>query len=1095
MIGATVARGGACVLAAVVLGLSAATAGGQTQTGERAQAKVTGSTFRALSPRSIGPALMSGRIGDFAVNPQNPSEFYVAVASGNLWKTTNRGVTFTPVFDSYGSYSIGCVTIDPTNPSVVWVGTGENNSQRSVGWGDGVYVTRDGGKSFVHTGLKESAHIGMIAVDPRRPDTVFAAAMGPLWSKGGDRGLYRTTDGGRSWERVLYVSEHTGVNEVHMDPRDPDVMYAAAYQRRRHVWTLVNGGPESAIYKTTDGGRSWRKVTSGLPAEDKGRIGLAVSPANPDVIYAIVEAAEGKGGIFRSTDRGETWERRNGYMTTSPQYYNELVADPNHVDRFYALDTFLHISEDGGATMRRVPHTDVHVDMHAMWINPKNSDHVLLGSDGGMYETWDRVNWRFFGNLPVTQFYRVAADNSEPFYWVYGGTQDNNTQGGPSRTTDRAGIVNEDWYIVVGGDGFEPAIDPKDPNIVYGQWQNGGLVRFDRRSGEQVDIRPREKAGDKPFVFNWDTPLVISPHKNTRLYYAANFLFRSEDRGDSWTVVSPDLTRGLDRNQMPVMDRIQKPDVPSKHASTSIYGNSVSLCESPLVEGLVYVGTDDGLVHVTEDGGVTWRRIENFPVVPELTYVSCLTASVHNADVVYAAFNNHKRGDFTPYLLRSEDRGRTWKSIAADLPARDAVHSIVEDHVRSDLLFVGTEFGAYYTLTGGEAWIRFAGLPTISVRDLEVQRAHNDLVIGTFGRGIYIVDDYSPLRHAGDLLDQPAAIFPVRPALSYVERSRLGGTLGRGWSGASYYNAKNPPFGALITYTLKEKVTSRRERRKEAEKKDDWKYPTIEEFRAEDEEQEPAVILTIRDAQEGVVRRLSVPREAGVHRVAWDLRYPRTTPATLARGELAPWETEVGGVLAPPGTYSAQLSTIIDGAWQDIGEAVAFEVRDLAQGTFSVAGAQRQEKYEFDRKAAALMRAVEGASRLIGDADQRLALLRRAAADTPGASPEVFASLESLRRRLGDMRTALQGDGTLSRRYVAQGQNIRGRVAFVVYDSAGSTQPITGTQREQFDLASAEFESLLALLAAFDADLAAFEKTMEAAGAPWTPGRLPEWKK
>ncbi|HRJ49796.1 MAG TPA: hypothetical protein PKU91_04650, partial [Phycisphaerales bacterium] len=811
------------------------------------------------------------------MNPKNPSEFYLAVASGNVWKTTNHGTTFTPIFDSYGSFSIGCVTLDPNNPNVVWVGTGENKSQRSVSFGDGVYLSRDGGKSFRNVGLKESAHVGMIRVDPRDSRIVYAAAMGPLWRDGGDRGLYRTTDGGETWERILHISDQTGVNEVHLDPRDPDTLYATAYQRRRHVWTLINGGPEGGIHKSTDGGRTWRAINSGLPGGDRGRIGLAVSPANPDIVYAIVEAAENSGGVYRSRDRGETWERRNGYMSSSPQYYNELFADPKNPDRFYTADTYAHVSDDGGATLRALSIADVHVDFHAFWINPDNTDHVIAGCDGGLYITYDRVAWRHVTNLPVTQFYRVAVDNAVPFYNVYGGTQDNATMGGPSRTLDAVGIANEHWFETVGGDGFEPAIDPTDPNIVYSQWQHAGLIRFDRASGERVDIKPREKPGEAPHVWNWDTPLMISPHRHTRLYIASRVLHRSDDRGDSWTVISPDLTRGLDRNQLPVLGKIQKPDAVAKHMSTSIYGNSVSLSESPLVEGLIYVGTDDGLVHVTEDGGTTWRKIETFPGVPEMTYVSELETSRHVADRVYACFDNRKNGDFTPYVLRSDDRGATWTSIAGDLSPRDICYSVVEDHVNPDLLFIGTEFGCYGTIDGGKRWLRVSGVPTIAVRDLEIQRRENDLVMATFGRGFYIVDDYSPWRHASEeLLDKPVHVFPIKAALSYVQGARMGG--GRGWSGATYFAAPNPTFGAVITYWLKDKVTSRKERRKESEKKDDWTYPTIDEFRAEDRELEPRVVATIRDSSGAVVRRMSVPRDSGVHRIAWDLRHHDTSP-------------------------------------------------------------------------------------------------------------------------------------------------------------------------------------------------------------------------
>ncbi|MBS0198732.1 MAG: glycosyl hydrolase [Planctomycetes bacterium] len=1057
--------------------------------------KVDSGTFAALSARNLGPALLSGRITDVAVNPGKISEFYVAVASGGVWKTTNGGVTFSSIFDNYGSFSIGCVTLDPSNPAVVWVGSGENNSQRSVSWGDGVYVSRDAGKSFTNVGLKESAHIGMIWVDPRDSAQVFVAAMGPLWSSGGERGLYRTSDFGKTWERVLYVSEDTGINEIHADPRDPQTMYATAYMRRRHVWTLVNGGPESGIYKTTDGGKSWRKINSGLPGGDKGRIGLAVSPVNPDTLYAIVEASDG-GGVFRSRDRGETWERRSGYMSSSPQYYNELFADPKDVDRVYALDTFMQVSDDGGANFRGVGERDKHVDNHALWIDPNNTDHLLCGCDGGLYETFDRGTWRHFPNLPVMQFYRVAVDNNAPFYYVYGGTQDNNTIGGPSRTTERAGIANEEWFVTTGGDGFEPAVDPENPDIVYSESQDGGLVRFDRASGEEVSIRPEEKPGDKPYVFNWDTPLLISPHKHTRLYYAGNYLFRSEDRGDSWTMISGDLTRGIDRNQLKVFGKIQKPDVPSKNLSTSIFGNAVSLTESPLVEGLLYVGTDDGLIHVTEDGGKTWRKIENFPAVPDMSYVSDIEASRHDKDTVYATFDNHKMGDFAPYILKSEDRGRTWKPLVGDLSKRDTVYTIAQDHVDPKLLFVGTEFGAYYTVDGGQKWIKIAGLPTIPIRDLEIQKQMNDLVMASFGRGFYVLDDYSPMRNlSGETFAKKAHIFPIPRATAYVERSRLGGSRGRGWSGANFYAAPNPQSGAVITYFLKDKITSRKEKRKEAEKKDDWKYPTLEEFRAEDREQDPQLVLSIRNADGVVIRRLSVPRSEGVHRVAWNLRYPESTPASLSRGELAPWDVETGGPLAPPGKYTAQLSTLIDGVSEELGSPEPFEVVDLAKATLAAKGEARAAKFAFERQAAALQRAVSGASRFIGEAEGRFALMRKAASDTPGISPDIFKEIDALRLRLEDIQLVLNGDGTAARRAMATGPSISGRIGSVVYGMSGNTQPPTGTQREQYEAAAAEFEKLQPTLKQFETDLDALAQKLEAAGAPYTPGRLPEWKK
>jgi photosystem II stability/assembly factor-like uncharacterized protein len=848
---------------------------------------------------------MSGRVGDLAVNPSNPGEWYVAVASGGVWKTSNAGHTFTPIFDGYGSYSIGCVTIDPYNPATIWVGSGENNSQRSVGWGDGVYVSRNGGQSFENVGLKQSEHIGRIVVHPENPNTVFVAAMGPLWSSGGERGLYKTTDGGKNWERVLHVSDDTGISEVHLDPRDPNTLYATAYQRRRHVFTLINGGPESGVYKSTDGGTSWRRIESGLPGE-RGRPGLAISPVNPDVLYCICNATEG-GGVYRSTDRGETWQFRSSYMSTSPQYYNELFCDPKNVDRVYSMDTYLHVTEDGGATWRSIEGADKHVDNHALWINPTNTDHLIAGCDGGLYETYDRgKNWRHYENLSVTQFYRVAVDNALPFYNVYGGTQDNSTIGGPSQTTDHVGIPNVDWFVVIGGDGFEPAIDPEDPSTVYGQLQHGVLVRFDRNSGESVSIQPQHQPGEPPLVWNWDSPLLISPHNRARLYFAADRLFRSDDRGDTWTAISGDLTRGIDRNTLPVMGVIQKPEAVDKHLSTSIYGNCVALHESPLKENLLYVGTDDGLIHMTEDAGKGWVKTEQFYGVPERTYVSDVEASGHDENVVFAAFDNHKNGDFKPYLLRSADKGRTWTSIAGDLPANNVCYSIAQDPVRADLLFVGTEFGAFYTLDGGMRWFKIGGIPTIAVRDIDIQKRECDLVLATFGRGFYIVDDYSPLRHVtDDMLDKPAAFFPIKDARMFRHRSRLGYGGGRGWAGSTYWAAPNPAFGATFTIHIKDKLQTLKEKRLAAQGGTDWKYPTLDEFRAESLELEPEYFLSIRNEKGDLVRRLGAPRSPGIHRVTWDLRTVN----------LASTDGSVGGggsYLVAPGTYSVTLSRIVN---------------------------------------------------------------------------------------------------------------------------------------------------------------------------------------
>ena len=853
------------------------------ETPEQKPGAMTAETFSGLHFRLIGPAVASGRVIGFAVNPNNRAEYYVGVASGGVWKTSNGGTTWTPVFDNEGSYSIGAVVLDPHDPSVVWVGTGEGNSQRSVGYGDGVYLSEDGGKSWKNVGLKKSGNIGRMAMDPRDSKVVYVAAEGPLWGPGGDRGLFKTTDGGKSWNNVLTISENTGVVDVAIDPSDPDTVYAAAYQRRRHVFTMIDGGPESALYKSTDAGATWNKLKSGLPTEDMGRIGLAISPANPNVVYATVEAANAKGGIFRSRDKGATWEKRNDFDSTA-FYYSQIVADPKNVDRIYVMNADERISDDGGKTLHKMNEANHHGDNHALWIDPDNTDYYLMGSDGGVYESFNRGdNWAFKANLPTVQFYDVAADNATPFYNVCGGTQDNFSWCGPSRTRNINGIMNSDWFVTTGGDGFRSQVDPEDPNTIYAESQYGVLVRYDKRTGEQVLIQPQEGQGQPPLRWNWDSPLIVSPHLHTRIYFGGNILFRSDDRGDSWKAISPDLTRQLDRDKLPVMGRVWGPDAVAKNQSTSFYGNIVSLAESPQKEGLIYVGTDDGLIQVTEDGGATWTKHEKFPGVPDMTYVSRLAASKHDINTVYAAFDNHKNEDFKPYLLKSNDAGRTWTSIVGDLPENGPVLAFAEDPVNPNLLFAGTEFGAFFSVNGGQKWIQMkGGLPTIPVRDMLVHPREGDLILATFGRGFYILDDITPLRQiTPDKLQQNAALFPAKDALMYVERFPLGGPK-KGFQGDAFYTADNPPYGAVFTYYLKDKIKTMKEQRQAAEKEavkkgESLPYPTNDELRTEAEALKPEIYLLVYDTSGAPIRRVDGSVDQGFHRVAWDLRYPAPT--------------------------------------------------------------------------------------------------------------------------------------------------------------------------------------------------------------------------
>jgi photosystem II stability/assembly factor-like uncharacterized protein len=1057
-------------------------------------------TFAGLPLRSIGPAVTSGRVVDLAVDPKTPDIWYVATAGGGVWKTTTHGVSWTPVFDAAGSYSVGCVTIDPHDSLVVWVGSGENNSQRSVSYGDGVYKSVDGGKTWTNMGLKNSEHIAKILVDPRNSDAVFVAAQGPLWSSGGDRGLYKTTDGGKTWKAILTVDENTGVTDIVMDPRNPDVLYAASYQRQRKVWTLVDGGPGSAIYKSRDGGATWSKLTAGLPKEDMGRIGLTIAPASPNVVYATIEAREA-GGFYRSQDAGASWEKRSSSNSSSAQYYQELFPHPTDTNTVYLVDTLLKVTNDGGKTFRFAGEKNKHVDNHVVWIDPANPAHLLVGCDGGLYESYDTAaTWEFKANLPITQFYRVDVDYGKPFYYVYGGTQDNYSLGGPSRTNNTHGITNSDWFVTVDGDGFKSVVDPQDPNFIYAEAQYGAMVRFDRKSGEAIDIQPQPGLGEPALRFNWDSPILISPHSHTRLYFAAQKLFRSDDRGNTWRAVSPDLTRQLDRNKLKIMGRIWNIDAVAKNASTSLYGNIVSLAESPLKEGLLYVGTDDGLVQVSEDGGGHWRKIDRFPGVPDNTYVSRLEASPKDADTVFAAFDNHQNGDFKPYLLKSTDRGRSWTSIAGDLPQRGTVFSLVQDHVNPDLLFTGTEFGLYFSIDSGRKWIQLTGnLPISAMRDLVIQKREDDLAVATFGRGFYILDDYSPLRMIKpETLQKEFVSFPVKQAWMYNQSSPLG-LEGKGFQGEGYYTAPNPPFGAVFTYYLKDDLKSLRKQRVQKEKEVEKEggeppYPTWQELQAEAREQEPVIIATVQDAEGNVVRRGTGPVTAGLHRVTWDLRYPPSTPVSLAEPvEDNPFDHPPQGPMAVPGKYTVSFAKRVDGKTTPLGEPQTFSTVPL--GLASLPAEDRPAVFAFQEKTARLQRAVFGAVQLLKDTQERLRYIQRAVLNTTKADQKLIDEADTLKARLDDVDMKLNGNPVIRAHNEADPPSIVERVSQVVSGHWSSSSAPTQTHMENYRLASQAFAPVLEELRKLvEVDLKNLENKLESAGAPWTPGRVPVWK-
>ncbi len=1051
-------------------------------------------TFKGMELRGIGPAMKSGRIADVAIHPSDPNVWYVGAGSGGVWKTTNAGTTWKPVFDEQGAYSIGCVTVDPANPNIVWVGTGENVGGRHVGFGDGLYRSADGGVTWEKRGLERSEHLSKIVVHPTLPDTLWVAAQGPLWSKGGERGLFRTTDGGKSWSKTLAGGDWTGVTDLVIDPRDPNRLWAATWQRQRSVAAYLGGGPESAIHASVDGGLTWTKLGGGLPTGNLGKIGLAISPQRPDVLYAAIELERRTGAVYRSADRGASWKKMSDTVAggTGPHYYQELYADPHRFDRIYLVDVRLQRSDDGGGSFRSVPEEFKHSDNHSIQFRADDPDYLLVGTDGGLYETFDgAASWRFVANLPVTQFYKIALDDEAPFYNIYGGTQDNSTQGGPVRTDSQNGIRNDDWWITLFADGHQPATEPGNPDILYSEWQEGNLVRVDRTTGEVVYITPQGEPGEAPDRFNWDSPILVSPHQRERLYYASQRVWRSDDRGDSWRPISGDLTHQGDRLQIPLLGRKWSWEAAWDLGAMSAFGTISSLAESPKVEGLLYAGTDDGRIQVSENGGGTWRAVDvgSLPGVPAQAFVNDIKADLFDADTVYVALDHHKSGDFKPYLLKSSDRGRSWKSIAGDLPDRHLVWRLVQDHVRPELLFAGTEFGLFFTVDGGAQWIELqGGMPTIALRDLAIQRRENDLVAASFGRGIFVLDDYSALREASEQsLSSGAQLFAPRKAWWYVERRTLAGE-GPGDYGHAHFVAPNPPFGAVFTYHLAESRSTRAERRKETERPkieagEDTPFPPFAELEAERREPSPAMVLTVRNAAGEVVRRLIAPATKGFHRVAWDLRRPATDAISSPPGK----DSTFTGALAPPGRYTVTLAERIDGVETTLAGPVTLEVERLRQG--ALPGASPEAAAAFLAEVEEMNGRVSAAQQALDRAIERVELLAHVLARSI-AAPELEQERSRIRQELWRLDERLRGNRSRGEVAVASPPTIGGRLGVAQFGTQFSTYGPTPTHRRALAIAASElaaWKSEFARLA--EQELPALEQRLDAADVPWTPGR------
>ena len=1085
-----------CFLFLLLLSSFTAIAQKNTDTKAKESDSIKNISLAGLSFRSIGPAVTGGRITAIAVNPFNTSEYYAASGHGSLWKTINNGITFSPAFENQSSFAMGAVAIDPSNTNIVWAGTGENNNQGNVIYGDGIYKSENGAKSWKNMGLKNSDHIGGIVIDPANSNVIYVAAYGSLRNSGGDRGIYKTTDGGKNWRRVLFVSDNTGFFEVHMDPRYSTNIYAVAHQRMRKGYTGIGGGDETAIYKTIDSGATWQKIMTGLPTESVGRIGLAISPANPDVLYALVQAKE-KSGLYKSTDRGITWSKQSSYISAYPFYMQKIIADPKDENRIYSMDILIQVSIDGGKTFKALGEKFKHVDNHALWIDPLNTMHLISGCDGGVYESWDRgANWDFKSTIPITEIYKVSTDNALPFYNVYIGTQDNNSLAGPSRTINSSGITNYDWKFTLGGDGFETQADWKDDNILYAQSQNGGLARYDKKSGEALFIQP-VNVTDSGYRFDWDSPLLISKHNNKRLYFAANKLFRSNDQGSTWDIISPDLTRGVPQKMQKLMNKSWSID---ELASKSSKANITSIAESPLDENMLYAGTGDGVIQYTKDGGKTWAKALVLPAVTEFTRIHHIIASAFNKQVAYAACQAFDYGDYKPYLLKTADGGKTWFSINANLPEKGSTYTIAEDHINADLLFAGTQFGLFFTVDAGKEWIKFTnGLPTTTVMDIEIQKRENDLVVSTFGRGVYILDDYAALRNlTKEMMQKPVFVFPVKDALMYVEANPFG-FKGKGFMGAGFFTAPNPEFGATFTYFLKDELKTGKQKRRDVEKEkqkkgEDIDFPAYDVLKKEGEQEDPYLLFIITDEQGNTIRKIKPAAAKGINRVVWDLRYLPFNPITFTPfDDSYAWNEPDKGYMVSPGTYKVSVQKFEDGKFTELSASQSFNCVTLNNSSLPVA--DKTALNEFNKKVAALARAMSGADEYRNELTKKLPYLKQAVLNAAAVPVVTYEQVLVIQKKLELINQKLNGDGLRARYEVTIPISLKGRVDQITGALWSTTAAPTQTFKTSYNIAADEFEAILNALRAVTDDIKQTEAVLEKYNAPYTPGRLPDWKK
>jgi photosystem II stability/assembly factor-like uncharacterized protein len=1036
-------------LFALFCGLGTSGASAQDQ----ASAPTIESATANLKMRAIGPAIMGGRIDDIAVAETDPKTIYLGAAAGGLWKSTDGGMTWTPLFDDEPNPSIGAVAVAPSNPSIVWVGTGEANNRQSASWGDGVFKSTDGGKTWAHMGLDDTQAIGRIVIDPTNPDVVYVAALGHLWGPNPERGLFKTSDGGKTWNKVLFINDDTGVSDVAIDPQSPTTLYGAAYERRRTVWGFNGGGPDGGIYKSTDGGANWSKLTTDLPnTGDIGRCAVAVYRKDPNIVYALIQNNK-DGGVFRSEDKGATWKKM-GPDDPRPSYFSQIRIDPNNDLRIWMGGVNLYYSDDGGKTFNQQRVRDVHSDFHAIWIDPENSNFMLVGCDGGIYESRDAGrDWDHLNVMPLGQAYEVGYDNQQPYH-VCAGYQDNAEWCGPSRTWFAGGIPNSDWFMVGGGDGFYVKPDPADPQTIYTESQDGNVERRDLRTNEALSVRPVPKEGDPPYRFNWNSPLVISSRDHNTIYYGGNFLFKSTDRGDSWTKLGGDLTTGVDRNTLPILGQLPTKDTLSLYDGVEWYPTITTIDESPANNSVLWVGTDDGNLQVSRDAGQTWENVASrVPGVPKGTYVTRVVASKFDEGTAYVTFDGHRSNDFHVYLFKTTNYGRTWKNLAAGIPEDTGTLHVIREHPSDkNMLFVGAEFGAFFSLDGGDHWNKLKmGLPTVPVDDIQIQPRENDLILATHGRSIYILDDLTPLEQlSSEVLGEDLHVFPIRNTIAWrIYQNR--------WFDAQQlFLGPNPPDGVLVDFYLKAKPAKGQR-----------------------------VTITILDSSGKIIRQIEDRNaEPGINRVNWDLRYDPPVKLTPEQEEALAQGFFGGGARGPvvdPGTYTVKVALGDDSQTQT--------VQLQADPRIQISDADRAARHDAIMQLYALYQTGNEGQRLISGFKKSLddALTAWSKPGAPKIPDDIRKQAEALQKKVNDLHGKFVSAGGFGAggplHYTPP--PLPQRVGRLMSELDGYSAAPTQPEKDEMAAVSQQLgQAMDALHALINTDLANLNKALNDAGVP-----------